>query len=78
MVLLGVALLIVALPMEDINDWVFKIEGIIYIIFKDTHEDVTYDKVKFSFDTNYDRENPVTRKEALAAWTKQKNTKVKV
>ena len=68
--MVAVASLIIILPMEDLNDWVFQIDRIIYIIFKDPNLEVNYEDVKSSFDTDYERENPVTKKEAIAAYIK--------
>ena len=77
--MVAVASLIIILPMEDLNDWMFKIDRrIIYIIFKDPNLDVKYEDAKSSFETDYERENPVTKKEAIAAYIKSKLQKSKL
>ena len=48
--------------MQSMNDHVFDIEGMIYIIFKDHPENLTYDEAYYKFITDYDRENPITKK----------------
>jgi phosphate/sulfate permease len=46
-----------ALPMETINTMLFK--------FKESEETKTYDEAFKNFDTDYERENPATKEEAV-------------
>lgn len=50
------------LPMQEINDYIFQIEGIINIFIIENAEETTYEEACHQFVTDYDRENPVTKK----------------
>lgn len=55
-VLLAVGILYALLPMQTINEWIFPIHKI--------EESKPYDEAQLVFPTNYDRMNPITKKEA--------------
>jgi hypothetical protein len=58
--------------MEDINDYVFSIKGNWLFQFEiDEHETTPYDVAWHTFVTDYDRENPVTKKKAIPFWIKE-------
>ena len=48
------------LPMQDINEMLFEIVN--------SDEEVPFEVAQFEFRTNYDRENPITRKHAVRDW----------
>ena len=48
------------LPMEEFSEKIFPVKA--------ESEKLTYDEVVADFDTDYDRENPVTKSKALANW----------
>lgn len=48
------------LPMEEFSEKLFPVKA--------ESEQLTYDEVVKEFDTDYDRENPVTKAKALSKW----------
>lgn len=56
-VLLICGLVYAFLPMQDFNEMIFEI--------KDEDEKITYSQALHKFQTTYDRENPITKHEAL-------------
>lgn len=54
------------LPLQKFNEWLFPIDG--------DDETTTYQEARIDFDTDYDRENPITKHSALKEWLKQKKT----
>ncbi|CAD8147563.1 unnamed protein product [Paramecium octaurelia] len=54
------------LPMEDISEYLFPVEN--------NEEIKPYAEGSASFDTDYDRENPVTKHKALAEWNQKQKS----
>jgi len=48
------------LPLQKFNEWLFPM--------KSEDEETDYNTAKLDFDTDYDRENPVTKHSALKEW----------
>lgn len=65
-----IAIVYTPLPKDKVNILLFPLysEGNFFFIKPD--EDIPYDQAVENFDTDYDRENPVTRKAALEDWRK--------
>ncbi|KAL4454285.1 hypothetical protein ABPG74_012242 [Tetrahymena malaccensis] len=68
--LFGLSVIFIILPLELINEWFFEIVSI--------QEVKPYKQVKDQFDTDYERENPITKEKALeffqqARLSKQEN-----
>ncbi|CAD8055184.1 unnamed protein product [Paramecium primaurelia] len=64
--LIVLAILYQQLPMEDISEYLFPVEN--------NEEIKPYAEGSASFDTDYDRENPVTKHQALAEWNKRQQS----
>ncbi|EAR87534.2 transmembrane protein, putative (macronuclear) [Tetrahymena thermophila SB210] len=56
-IMLVLGLIYAILPMQDLNQYLFHIE--------DLDEEITYQQAKFSFKTNYDLLNPITKRDSL-------------
>lgn len=56
-VLLIIGVIYAALPMQEFNEYLFKMN--------DYSESKSYNEAKHLFFTNYDKENPITKHEAL-------------
>ncbi|KRX04111.1 hypothetical protein PPERSA_08326 [Pseudocohnilembus persalinus] len=57
-VLLGIGVVYALLPMQEINEWLFPLERIAEV--------KKFDEAELVFTTNYDRQNPITKKAAIA------------
>ncbi|KAL4476129.1 hypothetical protein ABPG74_009862 [Tetrahymena malaccensis] len=66
-VLFGVCFFIALVPMDSFNEWLFEINS--------RSESKSYSQVKDQFDTDYDRENPITKHEALLEFQKSRASK---
>ncbi len=56
--------LYIFLPMENFNQKLFPIP--------EENEILEYSEAEISFDTDYDRENPVTKQAAMVNWLKKR------
>ncbi|KAL4485796.1 hypothetical protein ABPG72_012336 [Tetrahymena utriculariae] len=63
-IMLILGLIYALLPMQDLNQYLFHIE--------DLDEEITYQQAKFSFKTNYDLLNPITKRDSLNRLVKLK------
>ncbi|KAL4466070.1 hypothetical protein ABPG74_004307 [Tetrahymena malaccensis] len=63
-IMLVLGLIYAILPMQDLNQYLFHIE--------DLDEEITYQQAKFSFKTNYDLLNPITKRDSLNRLVKLK------
>ncbi|KAL4444843.1 hypothetical protein ABPG74_016051 [Tetrahymena malaccensis] len=62
---IAVCVVVIIVPMDKINEFLFPLG--------DSDEEKTYKEVHLDFDTDYDRENPVTRKESLVHFQNLRN-----
>jgi len=60
---MALGLIYILSPMQEINEWLFVIDN--------EDENEKYDIAKYQFNTDYDRENPVLKHEALKEWNKE-------
>ncbi|CAK64341.1 unnamed protein product (macronuclear) [Paramecium tetraurelia] len=63
--LMVIAIIYASLPMEDISEYLFPVVN--------NEEIKPYDEGCLGFDTDYDRENPVTRHKAIEEWNEKQN-----
>lgn len=60
-----VFVLVVFVPLQKVNEYIFEIET--------KNDDKKYSEVELTFDTDYDRENPITKKESIQKFQEMRN-----